>query len=380
MEKWNKQNNKALMIIPWIWLFFSCIRIIQSFAQGQTITNSQENFQNILQANKILQNQDYEKALALINGTHSEDYYNRATIQTLLAYKKATQSSISWLQEAQTLITQAQQNFDIAQKLTNNSKIQQAITTNKTNISSLTTVIDIKTCYGIGQTIITSTKDINNTLQNIKTTLDEESSYIQIRASSLGSECYQKLQNIANTSKTQTHLLELQIQKNTIKYITDFNKKREDPNICIETPYNNILPSIDKGKQWLASYHEQHQNTIDALKKNDKESIQQLCEQTKNDAQINQQIKDSVQELLQSLEDNQWENKTQQQTTDKIHYKDLLNNQEKKALDDIQKTNQWRIQNTLKIRGRIKYSPEIYIKSLFNEFYGNSGDFIDLHK
>jgi hypothetical protein len=58
---------------------------------GQKITN----IQNTLEANDAIKKQEYEKALQLISGNTSEDYYNRGTINTLLAYKNALQSSIS---------------------------------------------------------------------------------------------------------------------------------------------------------------------------------------------------------------------------------------------------------------------------------------------
>lgn len=51
--------------------------------------------QHTIQANKALQQQDYKKALQFISGNTSEEYYNRGTIQTLLAYQNALESSIS---------------------------------------------------------------------------------------------------------------------------------------------------------------------------------------------------------------------------------------------------------------------------------------------
>jgi len=204
----------------------------------------------------------------------------------------------------------------------------------------LSTVVDIKTCYGIGQTIISSMKDIASTIQNIKKTLDQEEEYINKRAKSLDAACYEKLNYILDTSREQVGLLGLQMQNNTTKYTSDFSDKIEDPLICIQTPYENIIPSIIKGRQGLQSYQQQHQNTIEALKSNDSKSIKELCDQTKNDAQINQQIESSVQELLQKLEDNKIENQQQKRSTNEVNYKDFLNENEKKALEEIKATNQ----------------------------------------
>ena len=182
------------------------------------------------------------------------------------------------------------------------------------------------------------------------------------------------------TSRQQVGELWLQIQKDATKYTADFSDKINDPKICIQTPYENIIPSTIQGKQALEEYQLQHSNTVEVLKSNDSTSIKQLCNQAKNDAQINQNIESSVQELLQKLQDNTTENQEQQRVTNKVNYKDFFNKDEKKALQQIKATNEWRINTILNIRGKGNYDPEQYINNMFNQFYGNSGDFINLHK
>jgi nucleotidyltransferase/DNA polymerase involved in DNA repair len=135
-----------------------------------------------------------------------------------------------------------------------------------------------------------------------------------------------------------------------------------------------------KGEAWLQGYRQQHTATIEALRSNTTQSIKDLCEQSKNDAQINQEIQDSVQELLQKLEDNKIENQEKKKSTNQVQYKDFFDENQKKALQEIQHTNEWWINTMLDIRGKGNYTPERYINDMFNQFYGNSGDFIDLHK
>ncbi len=391
----DKKNNYLFTIIAGIWLFFSCIFIIRAFNEGKIYdalswnipTNAKStlgqkimNIQNTLQANGAIKKHEYVKALQLISGNTSQDYYNRWTIQTLLAYKNALQSDISWLQDAQIFAAQAQQNFDIAKKLSDSKTITDAIIDNQKTNNSLSAVIDIKACYDIGQHIISNIKDIDSVIQDTKKTLDEEEIYINKRAHSLEAACYQKLNYILDTSREQVGMVQLQMQNNYTKYMSDFSDKIEIPMMCIQTPYDNILPSMIKGKQGLQQYQLQHQNTVEALKNNDSKSIKELCDWTKNDSQINQQIEDSVQELLQKLEDNKTENQQQKRATNAVNYKDFLNQNEKKALQEIQTVNQWWINTILDIRGKGNYDPEQYINDMFNQFYGNSWDFIDLHK
>lgn len=52
-------------------------------------------WEDTIQASLAVDKQEYETALQLISGNTSEDYYNRATIQTLLAYQNALQNSVS---------------------------------------------------------------------------------------------------------------------------------------------------------------------------------------------------------------------------------------------------------------------------------------------
>lgn len=389
----NKNNNYLLIFITSVWLIFSCFLIIKAFHESKLYDNIVGNtiqkpntileqkivsIQNTIQANNAIKNHEYEKALQIITWNKSEDYYNRGTIQTILAYDNALQSEISWLEKSQELIIQAKKNLDIAKKLSVSITTTKAIINNEKTIDSLSAVIDIKTCYGIGQKTVTSLNDTISTIKSTKDILEQEGLLISQKEKQLDISCYERLQNIVNTSKKQLELLQSQIQKDTTKYISDFSDKIDNPMICIDTPYENIIPSINKWNEWLKEYQQQHINTTEVLKKNNSKDIQELCNQTKNDAQINQKIENALQELLQKLEENN--TKRQEIPTNQVQYKDFFNEDEKKALENIKKTNQWRIDTILDIRGKWNYTPERYLDDMFNEFYGNSGDFIDLHK
>lgn len=386
-----KKNIHIFTIIAVIWLVFSSIHIIQAanewnlfdaLYKGETPTSKKvakkiDQIQNTFEANNKIKNQDYETALSLISGTRSEDYYNRGTIQTLLAYQNALESNISGLETAQILVTQAQNNFEIAKKLWPSTAIHQAIKNNQSTIENLSPIIDVKTCYTIGQNIISSLGSIDTTIQNIKTTLDQEEKSID--TANLSQECNQKLHTIVDTSKEQVNLLQNNMKYNKKIYLSDFSDKLQDPMICITTPYDNILPSIIKGKEWLEKYQETHQNSLEAIQSKDETRITELCEQTKNDAQIQQNIENAIEELLSKLEENTTQQKQKWASQD-IQYKDFFSEKESEILKEIEEINQWWIYNTLNIRGRKNYKPQIFIDTMFNQFYGNSGDFIDLHK
>lgn len=393
----NSHHKKIYTIIAGIWLAFCSIFIVQATNEGkiydklysnkdiytsEKIDQEINHIKDTLQANEEIKNQNYETALTLISGNTSEDYYNRWTIQTLLAYKNGLQNNISWRENAKVFIAQAQNSFDIAQKLWPSKAIKDAININKTTTTSLSTVINIKTCYGIGQNIVTSITTTQNITQGIKQTLQEEETYLNKRAQSLDKECYQRLEYIVDSSKEQVAMLQLEMEYNKQTYLTDLSEKIEDPLLCIQSPYENILPSLTKGNIWLQQYQEGHQNTIDALKKNTQESIYELCNESKNDSEINQDIENSVQDMLEKLSNTQEDPEENEATknSQEIQYKDFFTENEKEALQEIQESNQSRIENILNIRGKWNYEADKYLNDTFNQFYGNSWDFINLHK
>lgn len=150
------------------------------------------------------------------------------------------------MENAQVLIAQAKQSFSIAKKLSASGKIKEAITDNQLTVDSLSSVIDIKTCYGIGQAIISSMESINEIIAGIKGTIGEEEQLLQKKASALPAECSEKLRDVIDSSKEQVGALELQMMKDTRTYGNDFETKIDDPLICLQTPYENILPSMLK--------------------------------------------------------------------------------------------------------------------------------------
>lgn len=391
-------HTKKHIIISAIWLIFCSICIFQAIREGKVYDNiysnkeiyNSENIQQetlhikkTITANEAIKNKNYETALTLISGNTSEDYYNRWTIQTLLAYKNGLQKNISWRESAKIFITQAQNSFDIAQKLSPSKSIQNAIHKNKNNTDILANIINIKTCYGIGQQIITSIHTTQNISQDIKKILKEEEKHLAKKHYNIDNECHQKLKYIMESSKEQINLLQWEMEYNKQKYVHDISEKIEDPLLCIELPYQNILASLTQGNLWLKKYQEGHQNIIDAFEKGTKESIDEICKENKNDAEINQDIENSVQDMLEKLSNTQEkreEKKQNKKNSQTIQYKNFFTEKETKELKEIQDINQIRIENTLKTRGKWNYEAERYINNMFNQFHGNSWDFINLHK
>jgi hypothetical protein len=56
------------------------------------------------------------------------------------------------------------------------------------------------------------------------------------------------LESTIKNSKEQIELLDMQMTYNYQNYLNDFSEKIEEPTICLDTPYENIIPSLEKGK------------------------------------------------------------------------------------------------------------------------------------
>ncbi|MEI7920156.1 MAG: hypothetical protein WCH65_08680 [bacterium] len=91
--------------------------------------------------------------------------------------------------------------------------------------------------------------NVIDTLQSIKSTLDTEIQTINSHKKNLETICYQKLQTIADISKQQIDMLDDQMQQNRKKHTSDFSDKKENPLLCIQSPYDNTIPFIEKGKK-----------------------------------------------------------------------------------------------------------------------------------
>lgn len=388
-----KSNSYIVIIITGIWLLFSSIWILQAnneskiyealYTQNIPATTRRwqkaTNIQNIHEAYLATKNQEYEKALSYISGTDSEAYYNRGTLQTLLAYQNATQNTVSWMQTAQTYITQAQNNFALAKQLWVSSEMKNAITTNQKTLETLSPVIDIKTCYTIGQTIVDEISNIHQQTKDIDKLLEEERSQIQQASTRIGSDCSQKFITIINNDQQNITQFNQILDTNKKTYISDLSDKINEPILCIQTPYDNILPTIDQGKNTIKNYSAFHENIINTIQNKDSKRVKELCEQTKNDAQINQTLDNTIQKLLASLQENTMQQKIKKHSPE-VEYNNFFGEDEQKALQQIQQTNQSRIETILQIRSKGNYTPQKYIDDMFNQFYGNSWDFIDLHK
>lgn len=308
-------------------------------------------------------------------------YYNLGTLKTLQAYNQALWSTLSWLQKARYLITDAYKDFDAAEKIKINNTLDTYIQTNKLLSQKLWTIIQVKTCYGEYNTTIQSLQDFINQLEDAKTLLTQEEEKLQ-QNEYINAECLKNLENINKTSQMQIDQLKKKIGGYNKTYKADLMGNLKQPMGCLETNMSNIGPSINDAQKAINQFTDNHQNTIDALASQDQNSIKDMCDFIKNDANLNEQRDAVLEKLLQQLQNNAQEKPQEgggeeppQNTSKDIQYKNVFEEDELQLLQKIDANNKSIIQKIQETKGTGRYNATKILNKLFENFYGEISTF-----
>lgn len=318
-----------------------------------------------------MQSWEYEKALSLISGEKSEDYYNRGVIKSMNAYTLASGTDFSWLMLAYNLTKSATQDFLLAQNLQTNKKLKTAIEKNITTAATLTLITNAKTCYVISTETIQHISWLQQQLDETYTLLQREKQEVQ--RSKAGQECKQtRLNEISQNQNNMLQLTnildqEIQNQKELLQ------EKRKQPEICLQTQDTSPLINIQKTIQHIGEFSSQHTYTTTLRESRTSENLAQLCE-AKNDAQINQSLQHTIDQLLASLQKETASN-FQPSNVSSPQYVPLDKDQQK-LLESVDKKNNIWIRQIQRLKSYPKYQWIDYLNTLFQEFYGNTGNFV----
>ncbi|MFA5747483.1 MAG: hypothetical protein WC872_00035 [Candidatus Absconditabacterales bacterium] len=343
----------------------------------------------ILKSESFINSGNYIQALKLNEGETAIGYYNRGTIRLLLAYNDALKNDVNSLVGSEDIVKQAINDFDIAQKINLDKSLEQKIKDNQLLAQEIGVLVGVKNCYGQGGNIIDSLRSFSKNIDDINETVKQESEYLaknkKFINQNFDENCFDKLNKITDTSKVQLKILQKNINDYENKYKTDLSYKLYDPSLCLSDPFDNILISLQDGKQGIQEFGYNHQNSLSALKNKDYDLIKLMCEQTKNDSQINEKIDNSLKQLFKSLDQNinkkkedQSDNVQQSGRSNNINYKNIYDQKEQDLLDQSEEKNNKRIKEMQDIKSKSNYDSELYLQDLFQEFYGNSGDFKNL--
>lgn len=327
----------------------------------------------------LLQSWNYQEALAMISGEDATSYYNRGVIRTLTAYEQASGQDASWLQLANTLINEAADDFLLAQKLQINKRLDKQISTNLATATELAILINAKTCYVISTGIISSISGLQNNITTSQDILWQESQILQSRKALVPDDCFQRRsETIQQSIQNLWNLAQILTDQESIQQKI-FLQKRQNPILCLQAQDTTVLTDFQKTKQKMEEFDNQHTQSTEIRNSWNPEAIQQLCQETANDAQINQGIQNTIQQLLSSLQQNvsgsQVPDFSNTPSSNQPNYIPL-DADEQKLLESIDKKNKTRIRTLQRLKNDPEYSGMEYIQTLFQEFYGNTGDFI----
>jgi len=389
---------------------------LYSFYTGYETTNSIETYSWItdlptevqeqideIESYQFFKEHNYPEAIRAITWQSSRSYYNLGTLKTLRAYNQALWSTLSWLQKARYLIADAYKDFDTAEKIKLNDTLDTYIQVNKILSQKLWTVIQVKTCYGEYSAIIEALQGFTSQLNDTKSLLADEEKKIDANKR-IDAECLQNLKNINTASQIQLNQLQHQIEGYDRIYKSDFVDSINQPIGCLNSNMTDIGPAIDDAQKSVNEFTDSHKNTITALGSQDQDIIKSLCDFSKNDAQINEQIDNSLSELLQQLQNNLDQKQQQSQknsdenenrqtsseknhqtpaletsgSSDDIQYKNVFEEDELKLLQQIDTNNKSLIQQIQNIKWAGRYNAKSLLNKLFEDFYGETSTFEEI--
>ena len=322
----------------------------------------------------LLQSWNYSQALALISWEDSSSYYNRGVIETISAYEQASGGTMSWLIQASSLVQSAQKDFLLSQKLQTDNQLAKYISTNIQTSAELDIVINAKTCYTISREVISNISWLTQSIDATKQLLQNEAQALQ--ASSASSDCKQQWQNTISTSQTNLTNLHNILSNQEVIQQKSLLQKRNNPAVCIQPQDTSVIQNIYDMQNKLNGFQQEHEQSSSIRTSKNTDVITQLC-QAKNDSQVNQWLQSTIDKLLSSLENNTEQTtwNVPRSTSNLIQYTPLDAN-EQKLLESVDKKNKIRIRQIQRLKSDPDYQGMKYIQSLFQEFYGNTGDFI----
>jgi uncharacterized protein (UPF0147 family) len=319
----------------------------------------------------LTQEGKYKEALALLSGEDAMSYYNRWVIKTLTAYDQASGKGFSWLELASTLSNEALHDFVLAKNLQKNTDLDKEIAGNIATTTELAIVINAKTCYVISTETISGISGLQNQITTSQWILRNELQSVQTK--SISADCKKRWTDTIQQS--QQHLGDLRTILTDQEKVqqTILSKKRTNPSLCLQTQDTRVLKNIQKTEQKIGEFLWQHQESLALRNSGNPDAIAQLCK-AKDDAQINQGIENTINQLLSSLKDQDSSSTNNQFQNNQPNYVPLDANEEK-LLESIDKKNKIRIRQLQRLKTDPEYSGMNYIQTLFNEFYGNTWDF-----
>ncbi len=355
-------------------------------AENTIITPRQ---QQIIGVQYALRENNIPQAIHSMPTQTAKDFYNRATLKTLRAYQLMEQDNPSYKQ----ILQEAQKDFTTAESRTTNIYLQQRIKNNSSLSQNIQHIGEIQTCFTDFNTVLDDLTAITDSINQTKTSIQNQLQYMQANTNILNDilnkECQGRIQDMLNKSHDALTNTANAIQKHTNIYTQILNEHIDDPSLCLQTNLKPIIQDTQSTKTKLKKSQETYAITDMALQAKNKGILQQMCEQAQDDTLSNQDLEQSLSQLLENLENSiQKPDKSEGETEEQSWTDNTqtpwpassqpqyipLTQEEKILLEQAQETNQQWINTMMQIK-KNKYNPSQTLETIFEIFYGDKSEF-----
>ncbi len=349
--------------------------------------------QKLLDTQYALREWNITQAIHTIPTQTAKDLYNRWTLRTIQAYSLFQEKEY---EQSQELRKEAQEDFLIAAETTNNIHLQKRIQDNYTINRMTHTASQVHICIDDFWTLLQDLTAISTQLGTIQESINDQLQYIQdtqeTLTSNIGEECVQAITDTMQQTKQSLQTTKNTIQEQERKYQYIYADYLEQPEQCLNTEIKPLLRDTTETQSKLTQLQQTYNLTQQALETNQTNLLEQMCAQAQDDTLSNQETEQTLQQLLNNLEqstqeqdqenENQAEpepqepnqNEEQSESSSSTPQYIPLTEEEETILQETYQINKQRLDTMMQIK-KNNYNPIQSIETIFQTFYGDPSQF-----
>jgi hypothetical protein len=117
-------------------------------------------------------------------------------------------------------------------------------------------------------------------------------------------DCFQQWLQTLSVSDQNLQSLKESLAQQSPYQARMYMQQRINPALCLHDQDSTVIDNLNETQKMLADFSQQHQQSLAIWDKPTSDIIQALCQQTKNDSQIDESIQNTIDKLLASLNNN----------------------------------------------------------------------------
>lgn len=281
--------------------------------------------------------------------------------------------------------------------------LSQKAATNKNMSEILEYLINIKLCINIFENLISKLKNLSVISKNLKDLFDQENkqltNLINTTTDQSIKQCLVNYQKELNSSYGAVATIDWAINKFIDYSVKNINDSIDQNLSCYEKKQeftSGLQQSVGKIENSLNNFLQIHWLISKILESKDPKQLEEFCKNSWNNSEKSDQLNkdmnqwlDELNKILNQDQPQQWwdqqkdkqgsqpkpEQKPNQKSDNKPQHEDILNEDEKNLMDNVEKKNMNWIEEMEDIKWSWIYDPKEYLNNLFKEFKWNWEDF-----